>query len=114
MIAFLSSPSESSRSTGEGCRALARAKPRPGRPAARLATRALLGALDVRHVVELARRGSGGAEEAQLDERAQHALDRAILDPAVGRPLLPVDDGALVGALQRLAGDVQLGSHQRE
>src|SRR3954462_12810646 len=107
MIAFLSSRRQSSRSTGPHRRALARASPRRGRPAAGLPTRALLGALDVRHIVVLARRGSGGVEEAQLDERAQHALDRAILDPAVGRPLLPVDDGALVGALQRLAGDVQ-------
>src|SRR5215212_3724992 len=114
MIAFLSSRRESSPSTGDGCRDTARAWPRPGRPAARLPTWALLSALDVSHVVVLARRGSGGVEEAQLNERAQYALDRAILDPAVGRPLLPVDDGALVGALQRLAGDVQLGSHQRE
>src|SRR5215213_2824398 len=114
MIAFLSSRRESSPSTGDGCRDTTRARPRPGRSAARLPTWALLGALDVSHIVVLARRGSRGVEEAQLDERAQHALDRAILDPAVGRPLLPVDDGALVGALQRIASNIQLGSHQRE
>src|SRR5437868_2622334 len=114
MTASISSRPASWRSTGEGCRAVTGADPRESRPGTRLATRALLGALDIRHIVVLARRGSGGAEEAQLDERAQHALDRAILDPAVGGPLLPVDDGALVGALERLAGDVELGSYQRQ
>src|SRR5438874_4300822 len=90
---------------------LGKMMPRSQAAGASLPPRALLRALHVGHVVVLGRRGRRLAEEAQLHEGAQHALDRAVLDAAVRRPLPEVDHVTLVSVLQRLARQTQAGFH---